>query len=144
MTALTRRRALSLIAALAAPGMAPAQGLSGMAMGDPVPFDADTVPDLARRLAAARHVPPPTIGRAWRDMDYDTFRGIWFDPRNALFRGTGGAVQADLFVAGLYFRHKVGINTVEGGTARQVIFDIDAFGRTDWFPDLPPGDTGFA
>ncbi len=34
-------------------------------------------------------------------------------PRNALFRDTDGAVQADFFVAGLYFLHKIGINAVE-------------------------------
>ena len=100
--------------------------------------------DRARALAAAPYVPPPEIGAEWRNLSYDAFRGIWFDPRNALFRGSGGAVQADLLLAGLYFVHKVAINAVEDGVARPVIFDLGAFARTDRFPDLPPEETGFS
>lgn len=148
MTALTRRQALSLMAGLAALGAVPAQaqelGLGGLSLGDGMPFTAQTVIDRARMLAAATYVPPPGIDAAWRDLTYDAFRGIWFDPRNALFRDSDGAVHADLFVAGLYFVHKIGIHAVEGGTARPVIFDLDAFVRTDRFPDLPADGTGFA
>ena len=146
MTGLNRRQALSVLAALAAMGALPAgaQDTHGMTLGDATPFDAETVIERARALAAAPYQPPPQIAPEWRDLDYDTFRGIWFDPRNALFRGTDGAVHADLFVAGLYFLHKIGINAVEGGMARPVVFDIDAFTRTDRFPDLPPEGTGFA
>ncbi|MCU0911857.1 MAG: glucan biosynthesis protein G, partial [Rhodobacteraceae bacterium] len=63
---------------------------------------------------------------------------------NALFRDAGGALKADLFVAGLYFIHKIAINVVEDGAARPVIFDLGAFARSDRFPDLPPEGTGFA
>lgn len=146
MTGLNRRQALSVLAALAAMGALPAraQDTHGMTLGDATPFDAESVIARARALAAAPYQPPPQIAPEWRDLDYDTFRGIWFDPRNALFRGTDGAVHADLFVAGLFFLHKIGINAVEGGMARPVVFDIDAFTRTDRFPDLPPEGTGFA
>ena len=146
MTAPTRRQAVSLIGGLAALAACPARAedAAGLTLGDGTPFGAQTVIDRARALAAAPHVPPPEIGPEWRNLSYDTFRGIWFDPRNALFRDSGGALKADLFVAGLYFVHKIAINAVEGGTARPVLFDLDAFARTDRFPDLPPEGTGFA
>lgn len=146
MTVLDRRQALSIMGGLAALGAFPAlaQQSHGMALGDGAPFDAETVIDRARALAAARYVAPPEISPEWRDLTYDVFRGIWFDSRNALFRGTGDAVEADFFVAGLYFTNKIQINAVQDGTARPVIFDLDAFARTDWFPDLPPQGTGFA
>ena len=137
---------MAFMGALAALGLLPAhaQDGPGMALGDASPFDAETVIALARALAAAPYQPPPEISRDWRDLSYDAFRGIWFDPRNALFRDTDGAVHVDLFPAGLFFIHKIGIHAVEGGMARPVVFDIDAFARTDRFPDLPPEETGFA
>ena len=146
MTAPNRRQAMSLLGALAALAACPAgaRDAPGLALGDGTPFGAETVIDRARALAAAPHVPPPGISAEWRNLSYDAFRGIWFDPRNALFRDAGGALKADLFVAGLYFVHKIGINAVEGGTARPVLFDLGIFERTDRFPDLPPEGTGFA
>ena len=146
MTTVDRRGALSLLGALAALGALPARGqeFPGLGLGDATPFDAETVVSRARALAAAPHAPPPEISAAWRNLSYDTFRGIWFENRNALFRETDGAVHADLFVAGLYFIHKIEINAVEDGEARPVLFDLDVFGRTDRFPDQPAEGTGFA
>ncbi len=144
MSGLTRRQTLALMGGLAALGGAPTGAFAGMELGQPAPFDAETVAAHARALAARAYTAPPAVGAAWRGLSYDTFRGIWFDPRNALFRGTESAVHADLFVAGLYFSHKITINVVEGGTARPVLFDLGAFARTDRFPDLPAQDTGFS
>lgn len=146
MNAITRRRALGLIGALAGLNAVPvgAQELSGLKLDAPKPFDAESVSRQARELAAKPYVPPEGISRDWRELSYDAFRGIWFDSRNALFSDTDGAVRADMFLAGLYFVHKVRINAVEGSTARPVGFDLSAFARTDWFPDLPADGTGFA
>jgi glucans biosynthesis protein len=148
MTAVNRREALSMFGALAALGMLPtqavAQGFPGVTLGEGVPFDAETVLARARALAAAPYVPPPEISPEWRNLSYDAFRGIWFETRNALYRDTDGAVHADLFIAGLYFLHKIEINAVEDDMARPVVFDLDLFARTDRFPDLPPEGTGFA
>lgn len=143
---MTRRGILALTGCLAALGIVPAAAREpgGMRVGPADPFDATTVIDRARLSAASPHEPPPVIRWEWRDLSYDTFRGIWFDPRDALFRDTDGAVHADFFVAGLYFIHRIGINAVEGGSARPVLFDLDAFARTDRFPDLPAGGAGFA
>ncbi|ROU03202.1 glucan biosynthesis protein [Histidinibacterium lentulum] len=146
MTPMTRRRMLSLMSGLAALGLAPASAEDGSppALGDPAPFDAETVVAKARALAAAPHVPPPAVSPEWLNLDFDAFRGIWFDTRNALFRDQGSAVRADFFVAGLYSRQRIAINAVEGGEARPVLFDIEAFDRTDRFPALPPEGTGFS
>jgi glucans biosynthesis protein len=146
VTTVSRRETLTLLAALAAFGGGPAraQSFPGMALGAGTPFDAGSVVRRAGALAAAPYSPPPEISPEWRGLSYDAFRGIWFETRNALFRDTDSAVRADLFVAGLYFIHKIGINAVEGGIARPVVFDLDAFARTDRFPDLPAEGTGFA
>lgn len=115
-----------------------------MTLGPPKPFDPAMVVSRARALAAARYAPPPPVSQDWLDLSYDAFRGIWFDTRHALFRGTAGAVQAEFFVAGLYSPHKIGLNAVEDGQSREIVFDLRAFDTTDRFPALDAQGTGFA
>lgn len=149
MTALSRRRLLSLIGGLAALGLAPAGAedapeRAGMDLGPATPFDPDMIAARARTLAAAPHAPPPTVSQEWLDLSYDAFRGIWFDTRHTLFRGKPGALQAEFFVAGLYFPHKIGLNAVEGGLSRPIKFGLRTFDTTDQFPALAEDGTGFA
>lgn len=145
----SRRQTLGMIGALAAAGLLPAGARSGAAatglqLGPATPFDANTVADLARSLAASPYAPPPAISREWRDLSYDMLRDIWFDSRRALFRETQGAVRAEFFIAGLFFGHKIRINAVQQGQSQQVGFDLAAFATTDRFPALPGDGTGFA
>lgn len=146
MTHLSRRNLLRLFGGLAALGLTPAQAEEavGMALGPAVPFDPEMVVTRARTLAAAAYTPPPAVSADWRRLSYDAFRGIWFDTRHSLFRGTPGAMQAEFFVAGLFFQHKIGIHAVENGQSREVAFDLRKFDMTDRFPALPEDGTGFA
>jgi len=149
MTDVSRRDLLALIGGLSATGLVPAWAQdapepAGMTLGQPAPFDPDMVVDRARALAASAHVPPPPVSQDWLDLSYDDFRGIWFDTRHTLFRGAPGAVQAEFFVAGLYFPHKIGLNAVEGGQTRAVTFEMRNFGMTDEIAALPEDGTGFA
>ena len=149
MTDLSRRHLLALMGGLSSLGLAPAwaEGTperAGMTLGAPEPFAPAMVIDRARALAAAPHVPPPPVAQAWLDLSYDDFRGIWFDTRHALFRGEPGAVQAEFFVAGLYFPHRIGLNAVSDGQQRPITFELRTFDTTDRFPALPEDGTGFA
>jgi len=149
MTDISRRSLLSWIGVLSAMGLAPAWGedapeRAGMTLGAPTPFDPEMVVARARALGAAAYVPPPPVSQEWLDLSYDDFRGIWFDTRHTLYRGAPGAVQAEFFVAGLYFPHKIGLNAVEKGQSREIAFELRAFDTTDQFPTLPEAGTGFA
>ena len=149
MTAHSRRSMLSLMGGLAALGLAPAGAedapeRAGMDLGPATAFDPAMIAARARALAAAPYTAPPTVSQDWLDLSYDAFRGIWFDTRHTLFRGKPGAVQAEFFVAGLYFRHKIGLNAVEGGQSRPITFGLRTFDTTDQFPTLPEDGTGFA
>lgn len=146
MTDLSRRHVLGLLGALPALGLAPASAdeAAGATLGPAVSFDPEMVIARARTLAAAAYVPPAAVSQDWLDLSYDTFRGIWFDTRHTLFRGAPGAVQAEFFVAGLYFPHKIGIHAVEGSQSREVQFQLRLFDTTDRFPTLPEDGTGFA
>jgi glucans biosynthesis protein len=134
---------------LAALGLGPAWAedapeRAGMTLGPATPFDPETVVARARALAAAPYEAPPMVSQDWLDLSYDDFRGIWFDTRHTLYRGTPGAVQAEFFVAGLYFPHKIGLNAVEKGQSREITFELRTFDTTDKFPALPQDGTGFA
>jgi glucans biosynthesis protein len=149
MRGISRRGLLSLLGGLAALGLAPAWAedapeRAGMTLGPATPFDPEMVIARARALAASPFVPVPAVSKDWLDLSYDDFRGIWFDTRHTLFRGKPGAVQAEFFVAGLYFPHKIGINAVEKGQSRPVVFELRTFDVTDKFPKLPEDGTGFA
>ena len=146
MTHLSRRSALSLLPGLAALGLLPAGATEsfGMTLEPGIAFDPAMVADMARRLAAAPYAPPPPVSAGWRSLSYDQFKSIWFDTRHTLYRGTGGAVQAEFFPAGLYFTSKIAINAVTGGQAHAVRFERRVFDMTDRFPDLPDEGTGFA
>jgi periplasmic glucans biosynthesis protein len=149
MTDLTRRGLLSCLGGLSALGLVPAWAetapeRAGMTLGTPTPFTPDVVIDRARALAAAPYQPPPAVSQDWLDLSYDAFRGIWFDTRHTLFRGTPGAVQAEFFVAGLYFPHKIALNAVEDGQSRAITFELRTFDMTDQFPPLAEDGTGFA
>ena len=149
----TRRTALSLLASMAVMGLRPVmsqtsaealQEAVGMTLGAAEPFDPAFIAQRARAMAEKPHEPPPPVSRAWQDLTYDQFRGIWFDTRHALFRGTKGAVQVEFFPAGLYFSSRIGLNAVSGNISRPIIFEKRVFDTTDQFPDLPEDETGFA
>ncbi len=146
MSDLSRRHVLGLLGALSALGFAPARAeeIAGAALGPTTPFDPEMIVARARALAAAPYAPPPAVSQDWLNLSYDDFRGIWFDTRHTLFRGTPGAVQAEFFVAGLYFPHKIGIHAVEKGQSREVQFALRLFDTTDKFPALPEDGAGFA
>ena len=149
MTPISRRTLVSLMGGLAALGLAPAwaedaANRAGMDLGPAAPFDPSMITARARALAGAPYAAPPIVSPDWLGLTYDAFRGIWFDTRHTLFRGTPSAVQAEFFVAGLYFQHKIGLNAVENGLSRPITFDLRTFDTTDTFPSLPEDGTGFA
>jgi periplasmic glucans biosynthesis protein len=146
MIPMSRRHLLGMLGGLAALGLTPARAdeVAGMRLGPATSFDPEMVVARARALSALPHMPPPAVGADWLGLSYDAFRGIWFDTRHTLFRGRPGAVQAEFFVAGLYFPHKIGIHAVDNGQASEVLFELRTFDMTDQFPALPEEGTGFA
>jgi glucans biosynthesis protein len=161
---LSRRGALGWALALAAGGLIPrmaqaegeaaagagageqaaAAAANGLQFGEAQPFSAATVEDMARALAAAPYAAPPEISADWQGLTYDETREIWYDGARALFGETDSPVRAEMFAASLYQKTPVAVHAVQDGMAREVIFALDLFVRTDRFPALPETGTGFA
>jgi glucans biosynthesis protein len=133
-----RRDALkTLIAAAALPRAAFAQDAEpGLQLGAPHPFAQQDVIERARLMAQSAYEPRAAVPQGWLDLDYDQYRAIWFDARNALWEGTETPLRLDVFPPGLYFPRPIQIYSVDHGLAQRVQFDLNVFDRTDQFPDL--------
>ncbi|ADH90864.1 periplasmic glucan biosynthesis protein MdoG [Ancylobacter novellus DSM 506] len=117
------------------------------AQGDkPVPFDAQTVRQMAKELAAARFAPldsslPPELDK----LSYDDYRNIRFNTDRSLWRGQGSAFEAQLLHRGFLFRDKVDIYLVAEGQARKLNYDQSLFRFEHGLkPPDPKIDLGFS
>ena len=108
------------------------------------PFDDDTVPMLAKALAARpyRH-PENVLPAALAKVGYDQYRDFRYRADHALWRGQGLPFQAQFFHRGFLFKERVDINVVQGGRSTPFAFSTDLF---DYKPQPAPriGDVGFA
>ena len=114
----------------------PLPGAWAAPAGAPVPFDQDTVPALARALAARAYQPPSRALPASLDtIDYDQFRDYRFRPEQALWRDTGAPFQAQLFHRGFIFKDLVELHLVQDGRATPLPYRRELF---DFGPQVPP------
>ena len=102
----------------------------------------------AERLAEDRYrEAQDDLPRDLRDLNYDQYRDIVFNPAKAVWHAQKLPFELQLFHPGLYFRHPVKINLVRGGVSRPLGFNPAFFnyGRnkldTSQFRDL--GYAGF-
>ncbi|CUH52121.1 glucan biosynthesis protein [Shimia marina] len=135
-----RREFLTGLAALAA---SPAWA-DRLSLGASTPFDLAELIAQTKALAEAAYKPMPAVPDAWQTLSYDEYRKIWFDPRNAVWEGTDVPLRLDVFPAGLYFPRPVDVHVVKDNVAQRVPFEIEAFDRTDDFPDLPTAGMGYS
>ena len=109
----------------------------------PTPFDGATVRNLARQLAQQPYkAPNSTLPAPFKDLDYDAYRTIRFDPAKALWRGQNRKFTAQFFHRGFIYHDRVDIHEVVDGKATPIPYSPDLF----TFEKLPPptGDLGFA
>ncbi|MGH8275009.1 MAG: glucan biosynthesis protein G [Gammaproteobacteria bacterium] len=126
--------AATLLALLAAilPGRAHAFGFSDVVA-------------KAKALAAKPYVPPKSTPGFLRNLSYDEFQQIRFDPKQSLWHASHSNFQVMLVAPGLYFGHIVHIHIVDAAGIHTVPF------RKDWFSwpndklkaKVPP-DLGYA
>lgn len=128
-----QRRAL-LTSALAASLARPARA---------EPFDAQTVRGLARALADAPYKEPDTgLPGPYKDLAYDAYRQIRFDPAQSLWRGQALPFEAQFFHRGSIFAGRVDVFEVVDGQATPVPYRADAFDFG--LAPKPDGDLGWA
>jgi len=135
-------QALALAAAPAAAAASPGPA-DRLAFGPPAAFSFDGLRALARRKAQAAFVPPPAPSGILDEIDYQAWGDIRFDTDHALFRE--GPLPVTFFHLGRFFQSPVQIHAVEGGQAREIVYDPSYFRMPADSPAkrLPEG-VGFA
>jgi periplasmic glucans biosynthesis protein len=145
-----RRNLLHLLTALPASaalgGIVRAPETSPVAPPAPAstPFDADTVPAMARALAAKPYqAPDATLPADLKNLKYQEYRSIRFDTKKALWRGQGTPFQVQFFHRGFLYTDRVDIFEVAGGQAQPIRYTPDLF-HFDRVQPPKVDDLGFA
>jgi len=120
---LTRRGALAGAAAAAAAlgRIGPAEAASDFSEG--------AVQELARSLARRAYRAPAKPAAALTELSYSQYRSIRFRKDAAIWRGQPVGLELELFSPGSVYETPVRIDVVEGGRAREIVFDPALF---DW------------
>lgn len=108
-------------------------------------FSFQTVIDKARDLAAQPYHEPEPIPRFMRELTYDQYQDIRFNPDKSLWKQGKSKFQVMLMPPGLFYGHAVKVNIVDGQGANPLPFKKDLFTFTD--PELEklvPADLGYA
>jgi glucans biosynthesis protein len=108
------------------------------------PFDASTVREAARALAAAPYkAPAENLPGPISDLTYDQYRDIRFRPDQAIWRPAALPFQMQLFHRGFLYKQRVDMFEVSEGVARPVRYNPDLFTFQN-VPRPPNEDLGFA
>jgi glucans biosynthesis protein len=113
------------------------------APAQPTPFDGSTVRNMARQLAQQPYkAPDSTLPAPFKDLDFDAYQRIRFDPSKSLWHGQGRKFTAQFFHRGYIYHDRVAIFEVADGKAAAIPYSPDLF----TFEKIPPstGDLGFA
>jgi glucans biosynthesis protein len=110
---------------------------------DASPFDTSTVRTMARELAQHPwQAPNETLPDSLKNLDYQQYRSIRFDPGHALWHGQGLRFTAEFFHLGFLYKQPVKIFEVVDGRASEIHYSpaLFTFGKVT----PPTGDIGFA
>ncbi|MFD0325190.1 glucan biosynthesis protein [Lysobacter gummosus] len=128
------------LAGLAGGGLATVWAAAGPGQA----FAADTVPALARALAAKPYKAAGSdLPEALARIKYDTWRDIRFDPAQALWKSERLPFQLQFFHRAFLFKQRVDMHVVRGGVATPVVYTpkMFSFGQA---PRPAQDDLGFA
>jgi glucans biosynthesis protein len=143
----TLLKSAAATAALAASGFPlRALGQAGLKMSDPAPFSFEALKSRAKALAAAPYNPPPRANpEILEQIDYDAHGKIKFKTDLALWANGPSDYPVTFFHLGRFFQKPVRMHAVEGGQAREIVYDDAYF---DMPADSPahklPDNSGFA
>jgi glucans biosynthesis protein len=154
--AFDRRALLKLTAAASAAGLFTSEDLWAAAgtkqsapaikLGPAKPFSFEHLKETAKKMAATAYAgPPQPLPEIVGKIDYEAWGKIQFNTDRALFADGPGPFPVSFFHLGMFFRKAVEMNVVEGGQAREIIYDQSYFDMPADSPakKLPQG-AGFA
>lgn len=108
-------------------------------------FEFATVIEKAKALAGEKYQPPPEVPGFLRDLDYQDYQAIRFNPEASLWRQGRSRFQVMMVPPGSFYTHPVRLNQIDATGVQPIPFDKSAYS----FPssDLArriPADLGHA
>ena len=108
-----------------------------------VPFEGATVRNMARQLALQPYkAPDNTLPAPLKNLNFEQYQSIRFDPAKAFWRGQGRKFTAEFFHRGYIYHDRVNIFEVVDGKSIPITYSSDMF--TFGKVDPTTGDLGFA
>jgi glucans biosynthesis protein len=107
--------------------------------------DFERVVEIAKTVAAEPFKAPPPIPDFLKQLTYDQYRDIRFDPARSLWKDAGGKFQVQFIHPGLFYDHAVTINVCDETGTHRVDFSpkLFTYGKNQ-IVDQIPADLGFA
>jgi periplasmic glucans biosynthesis protein len=147
---LNRRQFLHIATAtagLAASGFpSDAMAQQGLKMGASEPFSFDALKKHAKDMAGAPYVAPPSPSpEVLNRIDYDAHGRIRFKTDLALWANGPSEFPVTFFHMGRFFQKPARMHVVEGGQAREIVYDSTYFDMPEDSPARQlPQNSGFA
>jgi glucans biosynthesis protein len=124
-------------------GLVPVAPAASAAPEQPQRFDAAMVRDMAHQLAQKPYkAPDATLPDELKNLDYQAFRSIRFDPKQALWADQKLRFTAEFFPRGFLYKDRIDVFEVANGHATPVHYRPELF--TFDKVKAPTGDIGFA
>ena len=139
---MNRRRFLQAAATL--PLASTAGGLTALAQAEATPFDRSIVRQLAREAANKPYKAPDTkLPDNLKDLDYDHYRQIRFQPERALWRTEKLPFEIQFFHRGFFYSPRIDIYEVTNGQATKIPYRPADFSFGPNTPPAPETDLGY-
>ncbi len=120
-------------------------GLAPPARAQATPFDRSIVRELARNAANKPYKAPDTkLPDNLKNLDYDHYREIRFQPGRALWRSEKLPFEVQFFHRGSVYSPRIDIYEVAKGQASKIAYRPDDFSFGSNTPPNPEIDLGFA
>jgi len=108
-------------------------------------FTFEDVVEKAKVLAKAPYQAPQPVSKFLREISYEAYQGIRFNPDRSLWRKNQSNFQVMFLAPGLYYTHPVTLNVIEAEGPRALSFSKNDFMFAD--PEVEkrvPADVGLA
>jgi glucans biosynthesis protein len=108
-------------------------------------FGFNDVVKMAKSRAAKAYQAPPSTPSFLKDLSYDQFRKIRFNPADSLWHESHSRFQVMLVAPGLYFKHIVNLHVVDAAGTHSVAFKKKDFSwPNDKIKDQVSDQLGYA
>ncbi|MDL0429741.1 glucan biosynthesis protein [Marinobacter sp. TBZ242] len=108
-------------------------------------FKFEEVVDKAKALAEGKYEPPPEVPGFLRDLDYQEYQAIRFNPEASLWREGRSRFQVMMVPPGNFYTHAVKLNEIDADGVHPIQFDRTAYSfPTSDLAKRIPADLGHA